>query len=302
MNELPPSVAAWRERGRYLRVAGLEVFVVDWAEPGPLRPSTVSDDASAAVILHGFPTSSYDWRPSLPTFGAGRRVVLFDFPGYGLSDKPDDYSYSLFEQADVAEGVLSRLGVRRADLVAHDMGTSVACELLARRERGLLSFEVRSLLLTNGSVYPELAHLTPSQKLLRSPAAPLFSKLSSERVFRWQMKKLFGAPVEEREVAEMWAQLRYRGGQRLLSRLIGYVDERYRFWHRWIGALRRLDVPALALWGPLDPVAVLAIGERLAREIPGAELCRLDGLGHYPMLEDPQRFGAAVARFLDAVR
>ena len=295
-HELPPNVAAWRDRGRYINVLGIEVFIVDWTDGGAAR-----DSEEATLILHGFPTSSSDWRHALPVFGANRRVILFDFPGFGLSGKPTDYSYSLIEQADVAELVLRSTGVRRAHVIAHDMGTSVACELLARRERGLLSFDARSLLLTNGSVYPELARLTPSQKLLRSPAAAFFNRLSSERVFRWQMKKLFGPPVDDQELVDMWAQLQYEGGKRLLPRLIGYVDDRYRFWHRWIGALRRLDLPALALWGPLDPVAVLAIGERLAREIPNAELRTLEGLGHYPMLEHPQRFGEAVARFLGEV-
>ena len=295
-HELPPNVAAWRDRGRYVNVLGIEVFLVDWTDGGAAR-----DSEEATLILHGFPTSSSDWRHALPVFGANRRVILFDFPGFGLSGKPADYSYSLVEQADIAELVLRSTDVRRAHIIAHDMGTSVACELLARRERGLLSFDARSLLLTNGSVYPELARLTPSQKLLRSPAAAFFNRLSSERVFRWQMKKLFGPPVDDQELVDMWAQLQYEGGKRLLPRLIGYVDDRYRFWHRWIGALRRLDVPTLALWGPLDPVAVLAIGERLAREIPNAELRTLEGLGHYPMLEDPKRFGEAVARFLGEV-
>ena len=297
MSALPPSVAAWEARGQHLQVAGLGVFVVDYRDAS-LGPGATP---AAAVVLHGFPTSSYDWRQALPHFGRGRRVVLLDFPGYGLSEKPDNYGYSLMEQAEVVELVLGSLGVKRAHLLAHDMGTSVACELLARRERGLLSFEVRSLLLTNGSVYPELARLTPSQKILRSPVGPLFSKLSSERIFRWQMRKILGVPIEERELGEMWAQLVHRQGRRLLPRLIGYIDERYRFWNRWIGALRRLALPAHLLWGPRDPVAVMAIAQRLALEVPGAELETLEGLGHYPMLEDPERFGAAVARFLDRV-
>ncbi len=299
MSALPAAVAAWEARGQKLQIAGVEVFVVDH------RGDAGADDSDGpregVVVLHGFPTSSYDWRQALQRFGRGRRVVLLDFPGYGLSEKPDDFSYSLLEQAEVVELVLDSLGVERAHLLAHDMGTSVAAELLARRERGLLSFDARSLLLTNGSVYPELAVLTPSQKILRTPMAPLFTKLSSERVFRWQMRKILGVQVEERELSEMWAQMQYRDGRRLLPRLIGYVDERYRFWNRWIGALRRLALPVQLLWGPLDPVAVPAIAERLLREVPGAELERLDGLGHYPMLEDPERFGAAVSRWLARV-
>jgi pimeloyl-ACP methyl ester carboxylesterase len=180
------------------------------------------------------------------------------------------------------------------------MGTSVACELCARRERGLLSFEMRSLVLTNGSVHIELAHLTPSQRILATRIGDAFARLSSRRLFTAQMRRIMGVPIPDEEYAAMWAELSHRDGRLRLPKVIGYLEERRKFWHRWIGALTRLDLRTLVLWGPKDPVAVLAIAEQLAREIPGARFERLEGLGHYPMLEDPARFGAAVARFLEA--
>lgn len=294
-SHLPEAVQAWLARGRMTRACSLEVFVLDHAGPGLREPSA----PEATVVLHGFPSSSSDWHLALPHFARGRRVVLMDLPGFGLSEKPCDYSYSLLEQGEVVEAVLVSLGVTRAHLLAHDMGTTIACELLARGQRGLSRVEVASVLLTNGSVYPELSRLTVSQKLLRSPLAPLFTRLSSERVFRWQLRKILGEPVDEAELGAMWAQLHHRGGRALLPKLIGYVDDRYRHWHRFIGALRAVTCPVHVLWGPRDPVAVMAIAERLVAEVPGAQLERLEGLGHYPMLESPERFGAAVARFLE---
>jgi pimeloyl-ACP methyl ester carboxylesterase len=292
MERLPPSVQQWRERGRHVDVLGMRIFVVDSGPP---------NSGDVALVLHGFPTSSHDWHLALPLLGA-RRVVLLDLPGYGLSDKPPDYSYSLFEQADVVELVLRELGVHRAHLVTHDMGTSIACELLARRERGLLTFDPRSLLLMNGSVHIELSHLTPSQRLLRSPLAPLFARVGSAHVFKLQMRRILGQPIAEEELEAMWAQLLYNDGKGRLPEIIRYIDERHRFWHRWIEPLRRLsDIPAHVLWGPEDPVAVFAIAERLGSEIPGARLQRLEGLGHYPQLEDPEATGAAIRRFLDGV-
>lgn len=290
---LPPSVQRWRDRGRFLTLAGMQVFVVD---TGP------ADADDVVLILHGFPTSSHDWHRALPqmTGAAPRRFVLFDMPGYGLSDKPEGYSYSLMEQADIAEMVLREHGVTRAQIVAHDMGTSVACELMARRERGLLSFEARSLLLMNGSVHIELAHLTPSQRLLRSPLKHTFSRLGSGTVFKAQLRRILGKPLPDDELDAMWAQILHHDGKRRLPAIIDYLGERRRFWNRWIGALTRLDdLPAHVLWGPLDTVAVPAIAERLATEIPGAELEWLEGLGHYPQLEDAALTGAALRRWLD---
>lgn len=288
---LPPLIEDWRARGRFVELAGLDVFALDTA-PGQGRRAT--------LLLHGFPSSSLDWRPILPAL-ANRRVVTLDLPGFGLSEKPADYSYSLLEQADLIELLLRSLGVNEVDIVAHDMGTSVATELCARRERGLLAVTLKSLLLMNGSVHIELARLTPSQKLLRSPLSGLFSRLASHRLFIAQLRRILGQPVAEDELDAMWTLIRHRDGYLRLPQTIAYVDERRRFARRWIGALRRLDLPSHVLWGREDPVAVPAIAERLASEIPGARLEWLSGLGHYPQLEDPTATGAAIRQFLDSL-
>ena len=291
MSSLPASVQAWRDQGRIVRLGEHDVFVLDATGPADRPP---------LLIFHGFPTSSHDWHLALPALAAERRVVLFDFPGYGLSGKPDAYSYSLHEQADVALAVCAHLDVKEAHLVAHDMGTSVATEWMARRERDLLPVRVRSLLLMNGSVHIELAQLTPSQRVLRSPLGPLFAANAREATFRWQLRRILGQPVPDQELAAMWALITRDSGRDRMVQLMSYIPERTRFWHRWIGALTRLDLPARVLWGAKDPVAVLAIAEQLAAEIPGAELELLPELGHYPQLEDPDAVTSAINPWLRA--
>ena len=288
---LTPSVRAWRDLGRFLPIAGRSVFVVD---AGP------REAGRAILVLHGFPTSSHDFHRVLPALSREHRVLLLDFPGFGLSDKPIEYSYSLLEQAEVVAMLLRHLAVHRCRIVAHDMGTSIACELLARRERGLLPFEIESLVLMNGSVHIELAELTPSQRLLRTPLAPLLVKASSRTLFGLQLRRILGRQLSDEDLDDMWCQLDHKDGVRRLPEIIHYLDERTRFWHRWVGSLTRLDLPTLVLWGPEDSVAVMAIGDRLAREIPGARLERLEGLGHYPQLEDPDRTAQALVSFLES--
>lgn len=287
--KLSPAAQRFRERGRVHDIGGLRVFVLDTGPAG-------AEDA--LLCLHGFPSSALDFHRLLPLLEGGRRVVLLDLPGYGFSDKPADYSYSLHEQADVVLAVLRALGLRRVDLLAHDMGTSVACELCARRERGLLPVTLRSLALTNGSVHIELAQLTPSQKVLRTPLGPLFARLSTRRLFLAQLRRILGRPVPDEDLEDMWALLQHKDGRLRLPALISYVAERHRFWHRWIGALRRLDLPAIIIWGDKDPVAVPAIAAHLAEDIPGARLQWLRGVGHYPQLEAPDAVAAALLPFL----
>jgi pimeloyl-ACP methyl ester carboxylesterase len=290
--QLSPALREWRDRGRTVQALGMNVFVVQ---------ANAGAQATPVLLLHGFPTSSYDFRAVLDELARERPVVTLDFPGSGFSDKPPGYSYSLIEQADVVEVVCAGLGIQRVHVFAHDVGTSVATELLARRQAGLLGFGISSVTLMNGSVHVDMAHLTPAQKILRRPTlGPLFARLASYLTFRLQMRRIFGSPdaVDERELRDAWTLLRLDDGHLRLPRMIGYVDERARYRRRWIGALETLDVPGLILWGTQDPVAVMAIAEKLERETPGAKLVRLEGVGHYPQLEAPARVAATVASFV----
>ena len=251
------------------------------------------------VILHGFPTSSWDFAACIERLSRGRRVIAFDFLGFGFSEKPAKFSYSLFEQADVAQAVLRTLRIERAHVWAHDMGTSVATELCARRERGFLPFSLASLSLMNGSVHVEMAQLTFGQHLLASPLGPLFSRLNSARTFKAQMRRIFGKPPADEELDVMWMLLSREDGALRLPKIIGYIEERRRFHHRWIGALERLDVPTLIAWGKRDPVAILKIAQQLVSEIPGARLETWNDLGHSPQVEAPVRVSETLAGFLD---
>jgi len=117
------------------------------------------------LVLHGFPSSSFDWRHVLPALSATHDVVLFDFLGFGSSSKPDR-RYSIELHANTAEAVVAQAGLERVLLVSHDMGNSVGGELLARDLADELDFTIARRLLTNGSIYIEMARLTAGQEFL----------------------------------------------------------------------------------------------------------------------------------------
>ncbi len=285
-------IAQWQERGALESLGGIDCFVVDLHQSAPGVP---------VVWLHGFPSSSLDWRAVIGELGESHRMLLMDFPGFGMSARPKDYTYSLIEQADRVLAMLARRGIDRVHLIAHDMGASVACELLARRARGELPVSIESLLLTNGSIYIELARLTLSQKILRSPMAALYAKMARWPLFRWQIGRLFKAPVDESELKAMWQLMTRERGLQALTRAIVYIDERYRHYRRWTEPLARFDRPTTIVWGRGDPVAVAAIGERLAATMPTTSAVWLDDCGHFPMLEAPTAFATAVRRHLAGV-
>ena len=88
-------------------------------------------------------------------------------------------------------------------------------------------------------------------------------------------------------------------GHLLLPRLIRYIEERRRDERRFTGAIERHPSPLAVVWGVDDPIAVVSLVDRLLDARPDAQVTRLDGVGHYPMLEDPDRFAAAVTAALD---
>ena len=272
------------------------VFVVDLTPEGSPRTTAIP-----VLVLHGFPTSSWDFAEVALAVARDRRVVLFDFLGFGQSDKPADAGYSLFEQADIALLVARACGLERVHLWAHDMGTSVATELLARRERGLCALELASVVLMNGSVHIDMAAPTLGQRVLMSPAGGAFARVARRGLFVAQLRRVFAKPPSSEMLGHMWDLLAREDGVLRLPAIIRYMEERVRFRSRWIGALERLDLPALIAWGAKDPVARLAIAERLARDTPRAELVVWDALGHYPQVEDPGSVAVAVTTFLARV-
>jgi pimeloyl-ACP methyl ester carboxylesterase len=248
------------------------------------------------LLLHGFPTCSYDWR-ELIALEPGRAILAFDFLGFGLSDKPRDHDYTLAWQADLAEELVRRHGGGPAYLVAHDMGTSVATELLARDIEGTLETDLAGALLFDGSVIIERASLTPGQKLLRSSFGPLLAQLSSGAFFRQQLGSVFSKahPLSAEEGEDQWALMRFNRGNRIAHKLIGYTFERVRHAERWHGAVRDWPGDLTFTWGLLDPVATTNVLDGLRELRPNAPVHELPDLAHYPQIEDPPAFHVALS-------
>jgi len=287
-------VAAWEQAGVYRSVGGTKVFTMDAAPRGP-------ETLEPLLVLHGFPTSSFDFHLVVDDLAQHRRVLLFDMVGYGLTAKPD-HAYSIDEQADVAQAVAAGAGVTRLALLSHDKGDTVAGELLARAIEGRWAVEVTRRVVTNGSIYIEMAHLTAGQELLlalpdeRLPENTGIDGASMGASLAATFSP--GSQVAAAELEAAWELIANDDGHRLLPRTIRYIEERRRAQSRFTGAIEAHPSPLGIVWGTDDPIAVPDMATRLHGVRPDARLTLLDGVGHYPMLEAPARFAAAVAETL----
>ncbi len=276
----------WLDSGEWVTVNGRRLFVKD-----------SGGDKPVVCLLHGFPTSSFDYQKVWPFLSQHFRVVVHDHLGFGASDKPKNYSYSFIEQADMAIALWRHLNIEYCAVVAHDYGTSVATEIMARQNMSCLPVAVRSYLLSNGSVHVELAKLRPIQKLLRHKfAGPLVAQLSGASAFRRNMKKLFVAQekLSDDELSAHWQLLLRENGRARLPAISQYTLERHRFWHRWINAIRQSSLPIDLVWARNDPVAVAAIAETIHQEAQLSHLQWLENCGHFPMIEQPEQWAEAV--------
>jgi pimeloyl-ACP methyl ester carboxylesterase len=198
--------------------------------------------------------------------------------------------------------------VERLALLTHDMGDTVGGELLARRAEGAWAVEVTRRVLTNGSIYIDQAHLTNGQQFLLGlpdemlpPGSPLDAASLAQ-----SLRDTFspstppvppGWPSDP--LPEAAAQVVHGDGQLLLPRLIRYIEERRANERRFTGAIESDPAPLHVVWGMDDPIAVPSMVDTLLEARPDATADRLGGVGHYPMMEAPQRFLDAALPGLD---
>lgn len=292
----PHTPGEWEAAGQRARVdRATEVWFARFDADEP--------QADPLLVLHGFPTCSYDWHTVLPTLRRRRDVIVLDFPGFGLSSKPD-VRYGIRRAADAATAVLAVLDIARIDIVSHDMGDTVAGELLARDLDGELGVAIGGRVLTNGSIYLDMAVLTDGQHLLLGLPDERNDLVGADggAALARSVAATFaaGSPVDEGEMRTLAALAARDGGLGLLPRTIRYIEDRRAEERRFTGAIEAHPSSVGVVWGALDPVAVLDMAHRFVAARPDAPLTVLDGVGHYPMIEAPDRFAAAVTAVLDA--
>ena len=250
------------------------------------------------VMLHGFPTWSYDYVAVAADLQRDHDVITLDFLGYGSSDKPRRYHYSVAENADTVEELCAHLGLTELDLVIHDYGSIVGQELLDRERSGVLSFAIRTLTVFNGGISYAAYRPTTLQKLLKLPVLGglIAGRISADRV-RVALDAVRGeAKLTDAEFAEIWVGMSHDDGHKLANLLIRYNDERAEHHARWESAMSDYGGPLHLIWGLDDPVSGKHVLDTARIKLPTAKVTELAGVGHFPMAEAPDRVIAALRK------
>jgi pimeloyl-ACP methyl ester carboxylesterase len=287
---VPPEQLAYPD-SQFVDVDGVQVH---YRQSGEGQP--------ALLLLHGFAASTFSWREVRDPLAAdGHRVVAFDRPAFGLTERPmpgewqGGSPYSPEAQAALTVGLMDRLGIEQAVLVGNSAGgTTAVLTALRYPER------VEALVLVDAAIYqgggsPLPRWLTP---LLRTPQVRRLGPLFVRRIQEWGYE--FGRSAwhdPARFTEAIWEgyqrPLRAENWDRALWELTAASHP--------LGLEDRLDeigVPVLVITGDDDRIVPTEQSVRLAGEIPGAELVVIPNCGHVPQEECPQAFLDAVRAFL----
>ena len=270
------SANSWKQTGKYFDFEGHSIFY-----------KTERSDKPILLCLHGFPTSSYDYHKIWEALSERFSLIAFDMIGYGFSGKPPNFDYTTFRQADVLEAVISELGIKKLHILSHDYGNTIIQELLARDEKERLDFEIESICMMNGALFPETHRPILAQKILISPIGFLFNRLVTEKRMKQALASVFGnatQPTEE-ELDEFLKIFRSGGGDKIAYKLIQYMREREKYRERWVGALERLKMPYRMINGLEDRVSGAHLVKRFREIMPHEDIVELPNIGHFPHLK-----------------
>jgi pimeloyl-ACP methyl ester carboxylesterase len=265
-------------RAREITAMGLRTRVLEAGPPGE----------EAVVFIHGAPGSANDWDYYLPRVGEFARAVAFDLVGFGRADKPPHLGYSGPVWATFVQHVLNELGIRRVHLVANDLGGEAATHWAAANPSAFAS----AALINTGALIGYRWHAIA--QFSRLPLLGALSVLFGGVLMRpalWLYEPRLPWVVLTRWRREYdWASRRairrfYRSGPIRTTSLV-------------VDSLRRLDRPALVVWGERNRFVPARHADDQRRSFPGAEIVVLPGEGHYAHVRAPETVAELLLPFL----
>ena len=277
------TVDQWYSTGKHIPIDNLRVFCKR------------EGAGKTLVCIHGFPSSSWDFQMVWPGLTEHFDVIAADLIGLGKSSKPKK-SLDIEFQADILEQVFIDQDVKEAHILAHDIGNTVAQELLARQREGASKINWLTCSFLNGGLFPESHKPLFIQKLLISPLGAVFMNFMTESSFKKNMTQVFSAshPPDEEFLNETWKLIQLDGGLHMIPRLIRYMQERVHKRERWVMPLIQSIIPHQLIDGVEDPVSGIQLVERYQELIPESTVIQINNSGHYPHLETPKQVIEAV--------
>jgi pimeloyl-ACP methyl ester carboxylesterase len=277
---------------RRVNADGVTIF---YREAGPAN-------APVVLLLHGFPTSSFQFRELIPRLADRYRVIAPDLPGFGFTEVPDQrrYKYSFDALASTMLTFTDVLQLKSYALYVFDYGAPVGFRLaMARPDR------VTAIVSQNGNAYEEgLGDAwDPIRKYWAAPTAEnrevIRKNILTLEGTRWQYTQ--GVTNLEAVAPESytldWALLQRPGNNEIQLDLFLDYASNVKLYPKFQEYFRKLKPPLLAIWGKNDPFFIPAGAEAFRRDNPNATVQFLD-TGHFALETHVEDIAIAIRDFL----
>jgi pimeloyl-ACP methyl ester carboxylesterase len=261
---------------------GVSLAYIDMGEPS----------APAVVLIHGYTDSARDWVPMLPYLSKRYRLILVDIRGHGQSSKPE-CCYTRLDFAYDVKLLLDALGVQKADIVGHSLGSIIAqtfAEYWPERTAHVV------LISSTGGSPPDRPK-TPQQFDFAAEIRKLKEPIEADSPFMiaWWDSPTPVDPDFIRRQRKDAAGIPLRVWLAVLDQALG-ADNTYAILQ---STLPRLTAPTLLIWGSKDPIMEEDKRQSLRKALPHAKVNIFDGLGHNPFWEDPRGVADVINAFLN---
>lgn len=247
----------------------------------------------AVILMHGFPDNLHLYDRLVPHLSPPRRVITFDFLGWGASDKPAGYAYTATNQVLELDAVINQLKLKQVILVAHDASGPPAIDwALAQSEK------VAGLVLLN-TYYCEMPTLrapeaiwlfsTPVVRSVARPVSTMFDNFIFRRMYWWQVGRFF----RDSEVRAEFVPLLYQqfdatpSARPAFFRLNEDLLPTIRMRSNMIPRLREFKRPVRIIFGAADPYLNKGVAESFHELFPTSELFLVPGARHFVQMDEP---------------
>jgi len=252
------------------------------------------DGDNTILFLHDFGTNSYSFYKQLQQLQHEYRIVIPDLIGFGFSNKPRNYYFSILDQAQMIIKLLEKLEINSVTVVSQGYGTSVLLEIIAEIQNlnsKIINLNFTNIVLLNGSLTIEVLKSSSSNDLINNTMNTKFNQIGySYQLFEKNFNLALQQPskVTTNDIRILWSLMSVNSGQRYLQFVDYTILERKQFAKKWIGALKNTRTNVLIVWGESDITNNKKLADKLHQIVEGSELKLIESCGHFPSLEQPE--------------
>ena len=252
-------------------------------------PEGGGEGAPVALLLHGYPTSSYLWRAVLPAVAdAGWRAIAPDLPGFG--DSPARLPGTWEHQVENVEELRQALGLGRVALAVHDWGGIIGLRWACDHPGA-----ARALVISDTGFFPDGRWHGLAKTLQTEGEGEQLVESMTRELLAMALRQISPA-IPDYALDEYWKMS--ADAERRQNQLDLYRSGDFAKLEAYDGKLAALGLPALILWGGKDEFAPVGGAHRFHKQLPGSKLVVLDDAGHFLQEDAPERVAAEIAGFL----